>query len=450
MLERIPPHNEAAEMACLGSMLVDERAARIAQEMLAVDDFYLPKNQLLFELFVDLLPHGDLDPVIVRKELDRRDLYERIGGREYLGRICENTPSPANIERYCSEILKSAASRRAMAGAQNVIYGAESQTPEELAGNLRSVAESIEEKIPGKTVDPVDAVYEQLELEMSGVRRAITWPWPSVSETRALLPKSVTVVCGSPKAGKSMWLLQAFLWWYMEVKLNVAILELEDGRDFHLRRILCMLSGRSEINDDRWVHKNSAEAREIFARHKQQLREICDDGVIQEPPKNTAIDCDFLLSWIREQCRSGKRIIAIDPYTAMEQSEKRHLVADQGRFINRAKDLIQQSGSSLILVVHPRDVPPGTKMLPGMHWLPGNRNIERLTHTVLWFRKHHASDFVKMQTGRLSVDYNRDLWVLASRLSGVPRNARIAYNFQKESFTYREDGTIATDESNEE
>ena len=99
----LPPHSEAAEAAVLGSMLVAPRAASIAVEVLQAEDFYKPQYQVLFDLLAELhQQQPGLDAVVVRNELERRSLYQRVGGRDALGQILENTPSPANIESYCS------------------------------------------------------------------------------------------------------------------------------------------------------------------------------------------------------------------------------------------------------------------------------------------------------------------------------------------------------------
>ena len=101
-----------AEACVLGSMLCDDQAARIAIELLGPDDFYVPKHKILFQLFAELVQtHPNLDLLYVRSELDRRGLSERVGGREILGQLIEQTPSAKDIENYAAIVRKRAIER---------------------------------------------------------------------------------------------------------------------------------------------------------------------------------------------------------------------------------------------------------------------------------------------------------------------------------------------------
>lgn len=220
-LERIPPNDEAAEMSVLGSMMIEERAATIAVEMLVTDDFYLPRHQVLFDLFHELhQQQPDLDPVFVRSELDRRGLYERIGGRETLGRIMENTPSPANIERYCSIVRDRALERSLLRAAAQIIEschtpepGVESQT---LVGRAEELIFEIGDKRshgePVAIVDVLSSVLSDAEKHMEARRKGEELPSPASATGYAKLdemlsgglwPGEVIILAARPGGGKT-------------------------------------------------------------------------------------------------------------------------------------------------------------------------------------------------------------------------------------------------------
>lgn len=53
-LEKIPPQNLEAEMAVLGSMLLDEEAVACAVESLNKDSFYKDSHRRIFQAIIDL------------------------------------------------------------------------------------------------------------------------------------------------------------------------------------------------------------------------------------------------------------------------------------------------------------------------------------------------------------------------------------------------------------
>ena len=120
--ERIPPHDAASEAGVLGAMLCDERAAGLAVELLVAEDFYVARHQLLFKLFSELHEkQPDLDLLFVQSELERRGLAERVGGKDSIQRLIEETPTAANIERYCRIVRDRALERDLLQGAAKIV-----------------------------------------------------------------------------------------------------------------------------------------------------------------------------------------------------------------------------------------------------------------------------------------------------------------------------------------
>jgi replicative DNA helicase len=112
--EILPPWNEEIEKAALGCMLIDARAAELAIEELARDDFYDKKHQTLFKVFSELfIKYENLDEIFVIGELSGRGLLENIGGKEIIGKLIMAAPSAAGIETYIAT-LRDLTERRAI------------------------------------------------------------------------------------------------------------------------------------------------------------------------------------------------------------------------------------------------------------------------------------------------------------------------------------------------
>ena len=121
------PHNEEAEVAVLGSMMIDPKGAMdVAQSQLAevgpkVDAagkrnaFYNPAHQLIFAALLQAADGAQEQPDVVTLAdlLERQGELEAAGGRAYLAQVANSVPSAANIEQY-AEIVRQNAVLRAL------------------------------------------------------------------------------------------------------------------------------------------------------------------------------------------------------------------------------------------------------------------------------------------------------------------------------------------------
>ncbi|MDR1566681.1 MAG: replicative DNA helicase, partial [Treponema sp.] len=56
--ERVPPHNDDAEKAALGAMLIDDSAVPIVRQRLRPDDFYTTAHKWIYEAVLALFSAG--------------------------------------------------------------------------------------------------------------------------------------------------------------------------------------------------------------------------------------------------------------------------------------------------------------------------------------------------------------------------------------------------------
>ncbi|MEK6676591.1 MAG: replicative DNA helicase [Planctomycetota bacterium] len=103
--DRLPPHDLDAEMALLGSMMMNREAIGEVVPILHRSDaswFYLPAHQRLFEVLLDLYddPTKAIDLIVVSDELRRRDWMELVGGPEYMVQLAESFGEWINAEHY--------------------------------------------------------------------------------------------------------------------------------------------------------------------------------------------------------------------------------------------------------------------------------------------------------------------------------------------------------------
>ena len=58
LFDRVPPHDDDAEMAVLGGMLMSKDAIGEVSQMIDVTDFYQPKHQTIYEAILAAQAEG--------------------------------------------------------------------------------------------------------------------------------------------------------------------------------------------------------------------------------------------------------------------------------------------------------------------------------------------------------------------------------------------------------
>lgn len=121
ILERTLPQSIEAEMSVLGAMLLDNEVISFIIPILNKHSFYKTAHQELFQTIVDLYDKGQtVDLVILREELKKRSLLEKVGGIEYLIGLEESVPTIGNVEYYANIVREKAIKRNLIEVAANI------------------------------------------------------------------------------------------------------------------------------------------------------------------------------------------------------------------------------------------------------------------------------------------------------------------------------------------
>jgi replicative DNA helicase len=105
---RVPPHNNEAEQAVLGAVVIDESALNKVLEILAHDgsDFYHPMHRELYKSMVALFEKNiPVDVVTLIDHFKESGALDSVGGLAYIGEIAEATPTASNVSYY-AQIVK--------------------------------------------------------------------------------------------------------------------------------------------------------------------------------------------------------------------------------------------------------------------------------------------------------------------------------------------------------
>jgi replicative DNA helicase len=103
--DKIPPHDDSAEQATLGALLLDADAIDVALQFLRPEDFYSNANKAVYEAILSLFNKGvKADILTLTGELKQLSKLEEVGGASYVASLTNVVPSSANIEYYAKTV----------------------------------------------------------------------------------------------------------------------------------------------------------------------------------------------------------------------------------------------------------------------------------------------------------------------------------------------------------
>lgn len=128
----VPPQNEEAEQATLGSLLLDPKAYEKVEAVLGSRDFYRPGHRTVYEAIKTLHMQAQaVDLLSLTNHLKAHNQLDSAGGALYVSELTSKVPSSANVEFY-AQLVKEASLRR------DVIQLAQKITSQALDSSLDS------------------------------------------------------------------------------------------------------------------------------------------------------------------------------------------------------------------------------------------------------------------------------------------------------------------------
>ncbi len=141
--DKVPSHNEEAEEATLGALLLDSEALPSVIRYLRPEDFYKNAHKNIYRAVLDLFNKGEaIDLITVTDALKSSGGLESSGGTAYISGLTSVVPTSANIEYY-AQIVQTCSIRRNLARIASQII---SQSHEESL-DIRQVIEEAEKQI---------------------------------------------------------------------------------------------------------------------------------------------------------------------------------------------------------------------------------------------------------------------------------------------------------------
>jgi replicative DNA helicase len=248
-LEKIPPQNLEAEMAVLGSMLLDEDAISVACESLDRNSFYNDIHQKIFAAILDLYnANKAVDLITLTDGLKKEEILEEVGGVSFLTALANSVPTAANISHYVAIVKEKSILRTLINSATKIVglcYESEGNIDEVVDSAERFIFEVSERKpqsgalhlkeIVKDSIETIDKLYQK-KAHVTGI------PTGYIDfdiKTAGLQPSDLIVIAGRPSMGKSALALGIAEYAGVVEKVPLAMFSLEMSKEQLVQRMLC-------------------------------------------------------------------------------------------------------------------------------------------------------------------------------------------------------------------
>ncbi|HVA36955.1 MAG TPA: replicative DNA helicase [Candidatus Dormibacteraeota bacterium] len=271
--ERVPPQNLEAEMAVLGSILIDREIMPVVAEIVRPDDFYAVAHETIYRALTALYERGaPLDTISLADELRSQEKLDVVGGLSYLTSLQDVVPTSSSAEYYAKVVAEKAVLRQLIhAGGRIAQMGFEQE--DDVEGALNA-SESIIFEISQRNAsggfthvsDLLRQTFETLDkrYHQHGSITGLPTGFPDFDHmTAGLQPGNLIIVAARPAMGKTSMALTMAANAAARVEKPIAVFSLEMSNDELIQRFLSltarldahkMRTGRLESRgaDDDW------------------------------------------------------------------------------------------------------------------------------------------------------------------------------------------------------
>ena len=248
-VDRIPPQNIEAEMALLGSMLLEEEAVGRAIDHVHEESFYREAHRKIFSAILSLYSQNQaVDLVTLTDQLKKEGTLEEIGGTSYLASLANFVPTAANVDHYARIVREKHILRQLIQtstqiagecyeGSQDadlLLDQAESRIFDIATRRVSAAFVLIKEVIKG-SIETIDSLYQR-KVHVTGLSTGFE---DFDAMTAGLQPADLIVLAGRPSMGKSSFATCIVEHVGLVEKKPVAIFSLEMSKEHLVHRMLC-------------------------------------------------------------------------------------------------------------------------------------------------------------------------------------------------------------------
>jgi replicative DNA helicase len=252
-VDRIPPNSLEAEMALLGSILVDRDVMPAVRDIVRHEDFYATLHGTIFIALLNLADACEpMDKIALAEHLRALGMLDKVGGIAYLSGLMDTVATASSAEYY-AHLVKEKSALRALihAGTQITRLGYEGEfNVEETLVEAERIVVAVAKN---GYVEPLPQTGAEIASElhwrmMSGQQEdPLRTPWPGLNEMLGgFMPGELVVIAAGAKQGKTGLVMCAADYMAYEDKGAVVLFPVEMGHEATERRYIAMYADVSD------------------------------------------------------------------------------------------------------------------------------------------------------------------------------------------------------------
>ena len=413
ILERTMPQSIEAEMSVLGAMILDNEVINLVIPILNKLSFYKTAHRELYQAIVDVYDKGQpVDLVVLREELKKRSLLEKVGGVEYLMELEEAVPTIGNVEYYANIVREKAIKRNLIevaATIQKQSFEESTDTEYLLDASERAIFDITQKKfntastrlneILKETFSRIENLHDR-QSRLTGLSAGF---YDLDDITCGLQPSELIIVAARPSMGKTSLVLNIVEHVGVVEKKPVVIFSLEMSAQQVAQNMLC-----SHARID--AHK----LRMGFLDDKQWSDLSYGLGSLSEAPIFIDDTPGLTVLEVRAKARRLKaqydiQLVAVDYLQLMESSREENRQQEISVISRRLKSLARELEIPVIAVSQlNRSVESREGHRPRMSDLRESGSIEQDADVIVLLHRDNYYDPDKDNTAELIIAKQRN------------------------------------------
>lgn len=268
---RIPPHDEGAESAVLGALMIDKNAILKVADTLSANDFYKGSHKKIYGAILSLYEkRNPIDILSVSAFLKERHLLDEAGGSAYLAELVNQVPSAAHVGHYAQIVREKRILRELISTSVDIAEKAFSARDDR---NMENLLDDVEQRMFAITQgavtqdfanikDELDNAFERIQKvhKDGNVVSGVETGFKEIDKRLSgLQPADLIILGARPSLGKTSLALDIARHVGIKKKQPVGIFSLEMSRAQITDRLLSaealvnlqkMRTGGLNLNDD--------------------------------------------------------------------------------------------------------------------------------------------------------------------------------------------------------
>ena len=322
---RAMPNNVEAEQNVLGALLIDDKMADVIMPTLAVEDFFVSQNRIIYAAMRELVERSSpIDTVSVADKLELQGKLDEVGSIDYLNSLAMGVVSSANAKYYADIIKRDSLTRKVISAGNDILEYA--YTCEDGADALGKAEQLVFKIAEEKTDKALTHAKEALATAFQNIQDAQAGNTPSNliftgftnldRKTKGLKPGDFVILAARPGVGKTALALNIAVNCLLKNK-TVAVFNMEMTAPSLVKRMLAYLSGVTFESMDARGQLSDSDIAKLYNAYTTLLgKELYIDDYSMNHPS------DILSKCRRLKREKGLDLVIVDYLQLMEADSK--------------------------------------------------------------------------------------------------------------------------------